>query len=80
MKLDQFATFCDAFSKTALVVGGGVLLGFLGTNAIHTRLHKATVQQCQTQAWPAHQHQAHVDFCRNYLAGNFTTHQITNLK
>jgi hypothetical protein len=27
------------------------------------RLEAATRQQCATQDWPVHQHQAHVDFC-----------------
>jgi hypothetical protein len=27
------------------------------------RLAEATAQQCKAQAWPEHQHQAHMDFC-----------------
>ena len=32
------------------------------------KLDEATRLQCATQDWPQHQHQAHMQFCRTYLA------------
>jgi hypothetical protein len=32
------------------------------------QLDRATRIQCATQDWPAEKHQAHIDFCRTYLA------------
>ena len=39
-----------------------------GANYSATKLDEATRLQCATQDWPAHQHNAHVRFCRTYLA------------
>lgn len=43
-------------------------LGVVAVQSGVEQLDAATRQQCATQAWPVHQHQAHVDFCRTYLA------------
>ena len=41
------------------VMAGAVQLGI-------NQLDTATAQQCKAQAWPEHQHQAHMDFCTTY--------------
>jgi hypothetical protein len=69
----EFARFCEGFAKGALAVGIGTLAGFGGVSLITDQLHNATLQQCADQAWPAHQHDAHVAFCDDYTAGAFTT-------
>ena len=56
-----------------LALTAGIALAVLGIVALGkgavSRLHWATVKQCQEQAWPANQHAAHVEFCDAYLAG-----------
>ena len=66
MNIDRFASFCSAFTKAALATGAGALVGFAGVNAVEN-LEQATLQQCADQDWPAHQHDAHVEFCEAYV-------------
>lgn len=51
-----------------LAIAAYGLLAVAGASYATARLDQATKQQCAAQGWPAHQHQAHVDFCRTYLA------------
>lgn len=46
-----------------------VFAAFIGLGAGETikSLDRATRDQCANRAWPAHQHQAHVEFCKTYL-------------
>lgn len=56
---------------TRVFLAAAIALPVLTMAGIHTvaaRLDAATRQQCATQAWPAHQHAAHLEFCRTYLA------------
>jgi hypothetical protein len=73
MNINEFAAFCEGFTKAALVAGAGILVGTVVVGRIERHLHNATIQQCADQAWPAHQHDAHVAFCNDYKAGVFTT-------
>jgi len=59
--------------KLTAVISVAVLVGHTVVKAVTNRLHEATIQQCQEQAWPAHQHAEHVEFCEAYLAGEYTT-------
>ena len=63
----EFASFCEGFAKGALAIGIGCLAGFGGVSLITDQLDTATRKQCATQAWPAHQHAAHVEFCDTYV-------------
>jgi len=56
-----FLAYCSA-------IGCGIAVGFTVVAGATDRLHTATVQQCEQQAWPADQHAAHVEFCEMYLA------------
>lgn len=60
--LETLALYASFFTKLALAMGGGVLIGFAAVN----QLEKATAHQCATQNWPAHQHDEHVEFCKTY--------------
>ena len=74
--LYYFAQACSRFTFTSLAIGGGCLIGFFVVNGVTDRLHQATIQQCEQQAWPADQHAAHVEFCEAYLADTLATAAI----
>lgn len=67
MNIHHFAEIADGISKTCLAIGAGTLLGLGGINLITTHLNAATAKQCANQAWPAHQHAEHVEFCQMYV-------------
>lgn len=62
--------------KLTAVISIAILAGHAVVKGVTNRLHQATIQQCQEQAWPAHQHAEHVAFCDMYLAGETTTAAI----
>ena len=62
MELHTFASFCNGFSRAALAVGAGCLLGFTVVGSVKS-LEAALIKQCASQDWPAHQHDAHVEYC-----------------
>lgn len=48
----------------------GITIGFTcvaAVSAIESSLDRAARLQCDRMAWPAEQHQAHMDFCRMYV-------------
>jgi hypothetical protein len=51
----------------ALIAGGatGIVQGIDPEKAVN-QLDQATARQCFAHDWPAHQHQNHLDFCREY--------------
>ena len=49
-----------------LITAPVLLMGSLHAAAAH--LDRATRDQCARQDWPVHQHAAHMEFCRTYLA------------
>ena len=76
MNTNEFASFCSAFTKAALITGAGILVGTVVVSRLEKSLHEATVKQCATQDWPAHQHAAHVEFCDMYLNGTLPTASV----
>jgi len=58
----------SGFLASCSAIGCGCFLAFSVVAGATDRLHEATIQQCEQQAWPAHQHAAHVEFCEMYLA------------
>ena len=64
---DRNTLITTALLSVVVLAGVSVFRGGL------ERLDQATVTQCQTQDWPAHQHQAHVDFCDDSLAQRAST-------
>lgn len=58
-------------SVTRALVASAIAAPVLFMAAIHTaaaHLDTATRAQCAAQDWPVHQHAAHTEFCRTYLA------------
>ena len=51
-----------------LVLAFTAMIGFNAYKAIDSisYLETATAKQCANHDWPAHQHQAHMDFCAEY--------------
>lgn len=49
-----------------LITAPVLLMGSFHAAAAH--LDRATRAQCVRQDWPVHQHAAHLEFCRTYLA------------
>lgn len=76
MNLQRFAHFSACFTQAALVMGTGALVGFASIDAFTKYMHNATVEQCENQAWPAHQHDDHVAFCEMYLSEQLQTSAI----
>ena len=65
------SAFALLASMTRAFLAAAIALPVLTMAGIHTvaaRLDAATRQQCAQQNWPAHQHAAHLEFCRAYLA------------
>jgi hypothetical protein len=50
--------FSAAFAAAVSTAG----LHYIATGVV-AHLSAATAAQCEAQAWPAHQHEAHVAFC-----------------
>jgi hypothetical protein len=44
------------------------VLAMAGIHSVVAHLDAATREQCARQDWPVHQHAAHVEFCRTYIA------------
>ena len=44
------------------------ILVITGIHSAVAQLDAATRTQCAQQQWPVHQHAAHLEFCRTYLA------------
>jgi hypothetical protein len=54
------------FSFTTSMVAGMLLV----TPTVTKQLHEATLKQCATHDWPAHQAEAHLKFCADYIKQN----------
>lgn len=55
--------YAIGFVGTSLILGlATITVGGIGTHTVKL-LQAATAQQCATQDWPTHQHEAHVAFC-----------------
>jgi hypothetical protein len=42
----------------------------IGVPIATKQLHEATIRQCTLHQWPSHQAEAHIEFCKEYMAAN----------
>ena len=62
----MFTTVRSSLITLAVLASGCFALGEAHSRFVYD-LQSATEQQCLTEDWPAHQHEAHVAFCDMYL-------------